>query len=44
MGTAPPLNPQELFDQATIRQAKNIISDTNHALFLEFELLTSGKR
>jgi len=44
MGTAPPLNPQELFDQATTRQAKNIISDTNHALFLEFELLTSGKR
>jgi len=44
MGTRPPLNPQELFDQATIRQAKNIISDTNHALFLEFELLTSGKR
>jgi len=43
MGTSPTLYPQELFEQTTIRQVKNIISDNTHALFSEFELLNSGK-
>ena len=43
MGTPAPLNPQELFDQATIMQAKTILSDNSHVLSSEFALLNSGK-
>ena len=44
METPAPLNPQELFDQATISQAKTIQSDSSHLLYPEYILLNSGRR
>lgn len=44
MGVMPPFNPQELFEQATIRQANVIASDCDHVLNGEYILLNSGRR
>lgn len=44
MGTPAPLNPQDHFDQATISQAKSILSDSSHLLYPEYILLNSGRR
>ena len=44
MGITPPLNPQDLFEQATIRQANAILTDSSHVLNSEYTLLNSGRR
>ena len=44
IGTPVPLNPQELFEQTTIRQAQTILSDSSHPLHSEYSLLNSGRR
>ena len=44
MGVMPPLNPQELFEQATISQANAIVADGDHALNGEYFFLNSGRR
>ena len=44
MNTAVPVTLQHLFEQATITQADNILSDAAHALASEYVLLNSGRR
>lgn len=44
MGFPAPLSPHHLFEQATVRQAENILSDTTHALTSEYVLLNSRRR
>ncbi len=44
MGMPVFLNPQELFEQAAIRQANSILSDTSHILYSEYVLMSSGRR
>ena len=42
--STPPNTPQAIFDQATLGQAKKIVSDPSHVLYPEYRLLPSGRR
>ena len=42
--SSPPITPQAIFEQAVIRQARNIVSDPSHVLNQEYVLMRSGRR
>ena len=42
--STPPNTPKSIFDQAVMRQARNIMSDPLHVLNPEYDLLPSGRR
>ena len=42
--SSPPITPHAIFEQAVIRQARNIISDPLHVLNQEYVLMRSGRR
>ena len=44
MGPPALSSPQDLFEQAAIKQAKNILTDTSHVLSPDYTLLKSGRR
>ena len=42
--STPPITPQAIYEQAVMRQARNIMSDPLHVLNPEYNLLPSGRR
>ena len=42
--STPPITPQAIFEQAVLRQARNILSDPSHVLYPEYQILQSGRR
>ena len=44
IGVKEHLSMQSIYEQASLRQANRIVSDTSHVLYAEYELLPSGRR
>ena len=42
--SSPPMTPQAIFEQAVVRQARNIVSDPLHVLNSEYVLMRTGRR
>ena len=42
--SSPPITPQAIFEQAVIRQARNIVSDPSHVLNQEYVMMRNGRK